>query len=380
MKKIDFNTRKYSQLKNINWSEHIQLIKIKFTLKTGKRKGQEIIIKHKVEGNMELYDSLVKDEIIIASDYTKKTLRAGIQRQVQAKVDKHLFNRERGIRIYNELAELEVKDKRRDHYSEYMLDGVVDAAEIKFVNRVESLNSVQFSDNGFDCLYDYNSDTTGRYSKREDRYIYKKTWAHDSVTKECCDITINFCINHINHGNNQEFYLPDVQVKAPYKEYYNWEKKLIDAEIDLIEVSDKDNSKLTFNSYRLQDSSRKVSLNMFMVYIRQTTKENIFKQKRDASWQSNLDTQMDVLGARFPNEKVSLAHCYKRNLTHNYYSFWSRTDMECIRVLFEDESYILYNKDLAQREGKLEVLGVYDSNHKFLKEDAAINKLINQNQ
>jgi len=323
---------------------------------------------------------LVKDEIIIASDYTKKTLRAGIQRQVQAKVDKHLFNRERGIRIYNELAELEVKDKRRDHYSEYMLDGVVDAAEIKFVNRVETLNSVQFSDNGFDCLYDYNSDTTGRYSKREDRYIYKKTWAHDSVTKECCDITINFCINHINHGNNQEFYLPDVEVKAPYKEYYNWEKKLIDAEIDLIEVSDKDNSKLTFNSYRLQDSSRKVSLNMFMVYIRQKTKENIFKQKRDTSWQSNLDTQMDVLGARFPNEKVSLAHCYKRNLTHNYYSFWSRTDMECIRVLFEDESYILYNKDLAQREGKLEVLGVYDSNHKFLKEDAAINKLINQNQ
>jgi hypothetical protein len=380
MKKIDFNTRKYSQLKNINWSEHIQLAKIKFTLKTGKRKGQEIIIKHKVEGNMELYDSLVKDEIIIASDYTKKTIRAGIQRQVQAKVDKHLFNCERGIRIYNELAELDVKDKRKDHYSEYMLDGVVDAAEIKFVNRVESLNSVQFSDNGFDCLYDYNSDTTGRYSKREDRYIYKKTWAHDSVTKECCDITINFCINHINHGNNQEFYLPDVQVKAPYKEYYNWEKKLIDAEIDLIEVSDKDNSKLTFNSYRLQDSSRKVSLNMFMVYIRQTTKENIFKQKRDASWQSNLDTQMDVLGARFPNEKVSLAHCYKRNLTHNYYSFWSRTDMECIRVLFEDESYILYNKDLAQREGKLEVLGVYDSNHKFLKEDAAINKLINQNQ
>ncbi len=380
MKKIDFNTRKYSQLKNINWSEHIQLAKIKFTLKTGKRKGQEIIIKHKVEGNMELYDSLVKDEIIIASDYTKKTLRAGIQRQVQAKVDKHLFNRERGIRIYNELAELEVKDKRRDHYSEYMLDGVVDAAEIKFVNRVETLNSVQFSDNGFDCLYDYNSDTTGRYSKREDRYIYKKTWAHDSVTKECCDITINFCINHINHGNNQEFYLPDVQVKAPYKEYYNWEKKLIDAEIDLIEVSDKDNSKLTFNSYRLQDSSRKVSLNMFMVYIRQTTKENIFKQKRDTSWQSNLDTQMDVLGARFPNEKVSLAHCYKRNLTHNYYSFWSRTSMDCIRVLFEDESYILYNKDLAQREGKLEVLGVYDSQHKTMKEDAAINKLINQNQ
>ena len=380
MEKINFNTSKYSQLKNINLSEHIQLVKIKFTLKTGKRKGQEIIIKHKVEGNMELYDSLVKDEIIIASDYTKKILRAGIQRQVQAKVDKHLFNRERGIRIYNELAELEVKDKRRDHYSEYMLDGVVDAAEIKFVNRVESLNSVQFSDNRFDCLYDYNSDTTGRYSKREDRYIYKKTWAHDSVTKECCDITINFCINHINHANNQEFYLPDVEIKALYKEYYNWEKKLIDAEIDLIEVSDKNNSQLTFNSYRLQDSSRRVSLNMFMVYIRQTTKENIFKHKRDASWQSNLDTQMDVLGARFPNEKVSLAHCYKRNLTHNYYSFWSRTDMECIRVLFEDESYILYNKDLAQREGKLEVLGVYDSKHKFLKEDAAINKLINQNQ
>ena len=145
MEKINFNTSKYSQLKNINWSEHIQLVKIKFTLKTGKRKGQEIIIKHKVEGNMELYDSLVKDEIIIASDYTKKTLRAGIQRQVQAKVDKHLFNRERGIRIYNELAELEVKDKRRDHYSEYMLDGVVDAAEIKFVNRVETLNLLNFS-------------------------------------------------------------------------------------------------------------------------------------------------------------------------------------------------------------------------------------------
>jgi hypothetical protein len=380
MEKIFLNRSKYSQLKNINWSEHIQLAKIKFTLKTGKRKGQEIIIKHWAKGNMELYDSLVKDEIIIASDYTKKTIRAGIQRQVQAQVDKHLFNRERGIQIYNELAELEVKDKRKDHYSEYMLDGVVDDNEIKIVNRVENLNSVQFSDNGFGCLYDYNSDTTGRYSKKEDRYIYKKTWAHDSVTKECCDMTIDFCINHINHGNNQEFYLPDVQVKALYKEYYNWEGKLRDAEIDLIEVSDKDKSKLTFNSYRLQDSSRRVSLNMFMVYIRQTTKENIFKHKRDASWQSNLDTQMDVLGARFPNEKVSLANCYRRNLTHNYYSFWRRTDMECIQVLFEDESYILYNKDKAQKDGKLEVLGVYDSQHKTMKEGVAIEKLIIQNQ
>jgi hypothetical protein len=54
--------------------------------------------------------------------------------------------------------------------------------------------------------------------------------------------------------------------------------------------------------------------------------------------------------------------------------------MECIRVFFEDESYILYNKDLAQREGKLEVLGVYDSQHKTMKEGVAIEKLIIQNQ
>lgn len=376
MEKINFNTDKYFNLYNINWSEHIESANIKFTLKTGKRKGQEIIIKHKVEGNMELYDSLVKDEIIIASDYTKRQIREGIQRQVSSKVSRRLSNRVRGVDIYNELAELDVKDKRRDHYSEHVLDGKVDDKEIKIVNRVESLNSVQFSDNGFDCLYDYaNGDVP-----REERYIYRKTWAHDSVTKECCDITINFCINHINHGNNQEFYMPDVEVKAKYKEYFNWEGKLRDAEIDLIEASCKDNSQLTFNSYRLQDSSRKVSLNMFMVYIREKTKENIFKQKRDASWQSKLDTQMDVLGARYPSEKVSLANCYRRNLTHNYYSFWSRTDMECIRVLFKDESYILYNKDAAQKDGKLEVLGVYDSQHKFLKEGVAIEKLIIQNQ
>lgn len=380
MEKINFNTDKYNNLTNINWSEHIQLAKIKFTLKTGKRKGQEIIIKHKVEGNMELYDSLVKDEIIIASDYTKKNIREGIQRQVQAKVDIRLHNRVRGINIYNELAELDVKDKRRDNYSEYWVDGKVDDNEIKIVNRVESLSSIDFNPTFHDCLYDYNSDTTGRYSKREDRYIYKKTWAHDSVTKECCSIEISFDINHINHGNNQEFYLPDVQVTALYKEYYNWEKKLTDAEIDLIDASCKDNSQLTFNNYRLQDSSRKVSLNMFMVYIRQTTKENIFKQKRDASWQSNLDTQMDVLGARFPNEKVSLVNCYKRNLTHNYYSYWGRADKECIRILFEDESYILYNKELAQKDGKLEVMGVYDSEHKTMKEAVAIEKLIIQNQ
>tara|TARA_R110000803_G_scaffold72729_2_gene136436 strand:- start:16005 stop:17132 length:1128 start_codon:yes stop_codon:yes gene_type:complete len=375
MKKIDFNTDKYNNLYNINWSEHIESAKIKFTLKTGKRKGQEIIIKHKVEGNMELYDSLVKDEIIIASDYTKRQIREGIQRQVSSKVSRRLSNRVRGLDIYNELAELHVKDKRRDYYSEHVLDGVVDDKEIKLVNRVESLSSVQFSDNGFNCLYDY---ANGDVQFRE--FIYRKTWAHDSVTKECCDITINFCINHINHGDNQEFYLPDVEVKAKYKEYFNWEGKLRDAEIDLIEASCKDNSQLTFNSYRLQNSSRKVSLNMFMVYVRQTTKENIFKQKRDASWQSNLDTQMDVLGARYPSEKITLEHCYRRNLTHNYYSFWGRTDMECISVVFEDESYILYNKGLAQKDGKLEVLGVYDSQHKTMKEAVAIEKLIIQNQ
>ena len=54
--------------------------------------------------------------------------------------------------------------------------------------------------------------------------------------------------------------------------------------------------------------------------------------------------------------------------------------MECIRVLFEDESYILYNKGEAQKDGKLEVVGVYDSQHKFLKEGVAIEKLIIQNQ
>lgn len=376
MKKIDFNKDKYNNLTNINWTEHVDYATIKFIVLTGNRKGQEIIIKHKVEGNMELYDSLVKDEIIIASDYTKRYLREGIQRQVQGKINKRLFNRVRGIEIYNMLAELDVKDKRRDSYLGHEVDGKVDDSEIRFINRVESLSSIEFSPNGHDCLYDY----AGTDVPREERYVYKKTWAHNSVSKECCDIKISFTLNHRNHGNNQEFYLPDVEVAAHYQEYFHWEKKLIGAEIDLIEASCKDNGQLTFNSYRLQNSSRKVGLNTFMVYVRQTTKENIFKCKRDTSQQSNLDTQMDVLGARFPNQKVSLVNCYRRNLTHNYYSYWGRADKECIRILFEDESYVLYNKELAQRDGKLEVMGVYDSQHKYLKEDTAVNKLINQNQ
>tara|TARA_B100000768_G_scaffold142954_1_gene134981 strand:+ start:1158 stop:2285 length:1128 start_codon:yes stop_codon:yes gene_type:complete len=374
MKKIDFNKDKYNNLTNINWTEHVDYATIKFVVLTGKRKGQEIIIKHRVEGNMELYDSLVKDDIIIATDYTKRYLREGVQRQVQAKVNKHLFNYNRGINIYNELAELDVKDKRRDNYTEHVVDGKVSDEEIKIVNRVESLSSIEFHPNGHDCLYDYKRDDPSG-----EKYIYKKTWAHNSVTEECCDIYISFCINHINHGNNQEFYLPDVEVTAKYKEYFHWEKRIKDAEIDLICASSKDNSQLTFNSYRLQNSSRKVSLNMFMVYVRETTKENIFRCKDDTSRQSNLDTQMDVLVERFPNEKVSLEHCYKRNLTHNYHSYWGRTDKECIRVLFKDESYILYNKELAQKDGKLEVVGVYDSQHEFVKEGVAIEKLIIQN-
>ena len=376
MKKINFNTDKYVNLTNINWSEHVSNATIKFIVLTGKRKGQEIIIKHIVQGNMELYDSLVKDDIIIASDYTKKQLRESIQRVVQGKVNRRLSNRVRGIRIYNELAELNVKDKRRDNYSEHVVDGKVNDEEIKIVNRVESLSSINFNSIHHDCLYDY----AGASAPREERYIYKKTWAPNSISKECCSMEISFSLNHRNHGNNQEFYLPDVEVSAHYQEYFDWEKKLIGTEIDLIEASCKDNGQLTFNSYRLQNSSRKVSLNMFMVYVRQTTKENIFKCKRDTSQQSNLNTQMDVLGARFPNEKVSLVHCYRRDLTHNYYSYWGRADKECIRVFFKDESYVLYNKELAQKDGKLEVLGVYDSQHKYLKEDAAINKLINQNQ
>ena len=377
MEKINFNKDKYVNLTNINWSEHVSNATIKFIVLTGKRKGQEIIIKHIVQGNMELYDSLVKDDIIIASDYTKRYLREGIQRQVQAKVNKRLSNRVRGINIYNELAELDVKDKRRDNYSEHEVDGKVIDEEIRIVNRVESLSSIEFSPNGHDCLYDYNNQDG---IPRDERYVYRKTWAHNSVSEECCDIKISFTLNHRNHGNNQEFYLPDVEVSAHYQEYFDWEKKLIDAEIDLIEASCKDNGQLNFNSYRLQNSSRKVGLNTFMVYVRQTTKENIYKHKRDTSWQGNLDTQMDVLGARFPNEKVSLVHCYRRNLTHNYYSYWGRADKECIRILFEDESYILYNKELAQRDGKLEVMGVYDSQHEFIKEGVAIEKLIIQNQ
>ncbi len=145
MKKINFNTDKYVNLTNINWSEHVSNATIKFIVLTGKRKGQEIIIKHIVQGNMELYDSLVKDDIIIASDYTKKQLREGIQRVVQDKVNRRLSNRVRGIRIYNELAELNVKDKRRDNYSEHVVDGKVNDEEIKIVNRVESLSSINFN-------------------------------------------------------------------------------------------------------------------------------------------------------------------------------------------------------------------------------------------
>lgn len=376
MKKINFDTDKYNNLTNINWTEHVDYATIKFNILTGNRQGTQIIIKHRVEGNMELYDSLVKDDVIIASDYTKKRLRESIQKKVQDKVNRRLSNRVRGIQIYNELAELNVKDKRRDSYSEHVVDGKVNDEEIKIVNKVERLSSINFNSIYNDCLYDY----AGASAPREERYIYKKTWAPNSISKECCSMEISFNINHINHGNNREFYVPDVKVTAKYKEYFDWEKKLIDAEIDLISASCDDRSQLTFNSYRLQNSSRKVSLNMFMVYVRQTTKENIFKNKRDISQQSNLDTQMDVLGARFPNEKVSLVHCYRRDLTHNYYGYWGRADKECIRVFFKDESYVLYNKELAQKDGKLEVLGVYDSQHKYLKEDVAINKLINQNQ
>ena len=364
----------YSYLTDIEWSGKVNTMVVSFNLLTGDRIGQRIDIPVRFD-NGNVWDALTQNKLLIESEELKEKVIQKTNSVVRDKIKRRLTNYKKGVDIYNALTKLVVKDKRKNGYTDGRYDGKVLHTEISKTQYEDYLSECEFSFR-LDCEYDYN------WNDGESRYIYKNSYAHESVTTEFCNIEIKFGIQSQDLETKKFYKTPHFTLDLLYTNKKNEQDK-----IDLISNScfdsvwrnGKRQQKMTFQSYRVCENSRYVNLNTFMIYVRETSQINKDAFKDELERMTNKEkVQQDIID-KYPDSNVYVETFLKRDVTHNYYSYWGRYGLECICVEFKDKSYILYSVSDATR-GEEEIVGVYDSEYKKPKAEELIESLTNRNK
>jgi hypothetical protein len=366
----------YSYLDKIEWSENIHTISVSFNLLTGDRIGQRIDIPVRVkEGN--IWDALIENKLFVDNDELKAKVIHRTNKAVKDRITRRVTNYKKGVDIYNALTELVVKDKRKNGYSDGRYDGKVLHTEVSKTQYEDYLSENEFSFR-LDCEYDYNWDN----DTYESRYIYKNSYAHESVTTEFCNIDIKFEIMSLDLETKMYYKIPHFTLDLLYTDTKNQEGK-----IDLISNScfdsvwkkGKRQQKMTFQSYRVCETSRYVNLNTFMIYVRETSQTNKDTFKRESERKTKKEkVQQDIID-KYPDANVFVEEFYKSKVTHNYSANWGRYGMKCICVEFKDKSFVLYSVSDATR-GEEKVVGVFDSEYQKPKAEQLIESLTKRNK
>lgn len=373
----------YSYLNDIEWSGKVRNMVVSFYLLTGNRIGQRIDIPVRLKhDNGNIWDALIQNKLLVENEELKEKVIKKTNSVVRDRIQRRVTNYIKGVDIYNALTKLVVKDKRKNGYSDGRYDGKVLHTEISKTQYEGYLSEGEHGSYDFsfrlDCEYDYNWDN----DNGESRYIYKNSYAHESVTTEFCNIEIKFEIQSYDLETNMYYKIPHFTLDLLYTNKKNQQGKIdliSNSCFDSVWKNGKRQQKMTFQSYRVCENSRYVNLNTFMIYVRETSQTNKDTFKRELERKTKKEkVQQDIID-KYPDANVFVESFYKSKVTHNYYSYWGRYGMDCICVEFKDKSYILYSVSDATN-GEEKIVGVYDSQYKKPKLEELIESLTNRNK
>lgn len=370
MKQIVHND--YSYLDKIEWSENVQNMVVSFHHLTGDRIGQRIDIPVQFNHG-KIWDALIENKVFVDNEELKAKVLHRTDQAVKNRIAKAVTNYNNGVDIYNALTKLEIKDKRRDSYTDGRFDGKIKPSEIIKTDYEDYLSEIQFSFK-LDCDYDYD------YRRYEGRYTYKNSYAHESVTSEYCNIEIKFDVKSSCEGTGLFYKVPHFTLDFVFTNRQNQEDKIDlirSSAFDKVWKNGKHHTKMTFQSYQLRDNSRYVNLNTFLIYAREKSQTNKDIYKREIMEATNQNKVQQEITDKYPNANVFVENYYKRDLTHHD-EYWGRYGKDCICVEFKDKSYILYSIADA-KNGDQEIIGVYDSEYRKPEQEDLIELITNRN-
>ena len=358
-----------------DWTDKIVSAEITFHIKKGNI-DQTIKTNVKPQGKG-LYEALIENNILTPEvegapeDFNlRDIINNQINMEVNSVCERHIDRHDKGVKIYNQLVDLVVKDKRTSVYYPELNNGAVKREEIRLYNRTKNIGNEEFE---FDI-------EGGFWSRRG-----KRKYAHPDITTEVCSCSINFMIEANNEpwGDRdkdediQRWDLPDfeLELRCVTDNRIDGVETVKEQLVDLLYAEDKGK----FNSYFLQDDSRKVSLNTFIAMAREHNRNIRKKIEQNIIDKANASEVVAKLKEMYPGLPIRETETNRNSVNNNYYSFWSgRRYVKSLSVTFPDESILFYSYKEACKNKALKLLGAKDISP--MTQEQVIEKIINQNK
>jgi hypothetical protein len=337
--------RDYSWIEDWDWTHSVHQIHVRLYDK----KSSKTIKMNYLLDNKSVYEKLVSEDVIIASEENKKFLNDMVRECILRNVKKEVENYNLLIKVNNELVNLDVKDKRT--HGDASNNGKIKPNEIKvdldnfFYNYEVKRLSVR-------CPYDYNFDS-------DVRYIYKQGIVKGGFFDMEIDLEVKL---------EPEQRIPNPKLAYNLTSLSNeWEEVsfLRSATLDRTWKKGKRVETISYSNYRVSDNGREVTLNTFIAMCRSKSKFNLSEYFRKAEGEKNKIEMMNLIQSKFKDSaEVVQVSGYKQDLTHNYYKYWNRYAQDVVKVTFKDKSFLYFDYQDLVRSRTIVLLGVYDSTHK----------------
>ena len=345
--------KNYDHLKEIEWWRHVSNIGVTLHDKKLQRTTKFCL---KVEKDETLFAVLVANKVIKNTaeirDQINQQLQARISAYVESQVDKY----EKGVRVYNELIDLDIKDKRTYSCGE-AYEGKIKKSEIDFEFQHEY--KLAYHDKDFkiriNCPYSYD------WSNKQNEYIYKEDEC--IVLGGAFDLELAFELRHDITLNGDIVKVPNAKLSYKLKEQDNTIKEvcLIDAcTMSHKWVSKQQKRKYTFKFVSYFVSTREVGLNTFIVYCREKSQLNRETFIQEVKESINQEEMLKKLREAWGEENVSITKSHRSDVNFNYNKYWGRYSTKSVKIMLKDKSYLLYSFESMIKHKELDMLGLYD--------------------
>ena len=362
MSKIEM--KNYDHLKEIEWWRHVSNIGVTLHDKKLQRTTKFFL---RVEKDETLFAVLVANKVIKNTAEIKDLINQQVQDNISAYVKSQVNRYEKGVRVYNELIDLDIKDKRTYSCGE-AYEGKIKKSEIDFEFDYEY--KLAYHEQNFkikmNCPYSYD------WSNKQTEYIYKEDEC--IVLGGAFDLELALELRHditleeITGDRTHMVKVPNAKLSYKLKEQDNTIKEV--CLINACTMSHKWMSKqqkrkytFKFQSYFVSKDSREVGLNTFIVYCREQSQLNRERFIQEVKESVNQEEMLKQLKDAWGEENVSITTSHRSDVNFNYNKYWGRYSTKSVKIMLKDKSYLLYSFDSMIKHKELDMLGLYDSTY-----------------
>jgi len=400
--------KNFDYLNDVKWFNQVSEMKVTLH-EVGSNAGRSTTMTLFPELHQSVYNILEGEGIIKASAEIEEEIHTRIQHQVEKFIERRIDKYKKGIKIHNQLVDLNVKDKRASSCGE-KFEGKIKPKEM--VSNLDSLENIAHVNTAtfrvtFPCPYDYDwsSNAKQRYIYNKEKCIVKER--HPNLQMQTCDLELELTFRYattpqvtdekvlnVSKEKTDEvleqfkvrFDVPNPKLYYNLTDHANQIKQV--CMMNACDVESKWNRKtgthkdtLKFNSRHVNWEYRKVGLNTFIIYCREKSDSNRNGFLQQVKESVNEQEMMKELETKFGEENISKTQGYRSDINFNHNSYWGRYSTSVVKVMLSDKSFLYYDFNNMVRNRTLDLLGLYDSTYKKETTKSAYERVMaNNNQ